>query len=485
METARMKFTYPAENSNPFWNDFLAMVTGIDSASFAAREDRNTFLTGGGVISWVPLTNTLTWSESIYLLSPITGGRGDIAAGSATILDGQIMYVSATRYSTTNYTATPIVASTIPSDNNAVIIVTRYGDKLSWRNGFGPADSGSLVLTQDIVDSLTAASLPSAANAFLTTSAGTTLVNTSMVTHLAQPNPHPQYLTSNSVDSVNGDVGAVVLDFADVGADATGTASGLMTTHTTTYNHGNYDSHLSSTSNPHSVTKSQLGILSTTNIVLPATTTISATNQLLTDGDGNTWIAKYAGTHVGFEVDASSKFHHSFGNTTQDLYTVYDGPRLICSFRNYWRHFSTLTLQCRVSMTNFADAAYVRGGIYIAGYAFNHVTNYVSAVLESNGALRFVRGIQTTLGVAAAPFGVVDISGDLTYYDCCYIQLILSDDGVASFRFGKDGLAWVDGLATYFLPGFMPSMIWIGSGHGTNATTTTHVYIDQISVIPA
>jgi hypothetical protein len=42
----------------------------------------------------------------------------------------------------------------------------------------------------------------------------------------------PSSVVAGAVTSVNGEVGAVVLDAADVSADPAGTASGLMTTHT-------------------------------------------------------------------------------------------------------------------------------------------------------------------------------------------------------------------------------------------------------------
>ena len=53
-----------------------------------------------------------------------------------------------------------------------------------------------------------------------------------------------------AVDSVNGEVGAVVLDAGDVGADPTGSAATVQ---------GNLDSHESSTANPHAVTAAQAG----------------------------------------------------------------------------------------------------------------------------------------------------------------------------------------------------------------------------------
>jgi len=61
------------------------------------------------------------------------------------------------------------------------------------------------------------------------------------------------------VTSVNTQTGVVVLDAADVGADPTGTATTVVGTHESTYNHGDYDTHLASSSNPHSVTAAQAG----------------------------------------------------------------------------------------------------------------------------------------------------------------------------------------------------------------------------------
>ena len=49
--------------------------------------------------------------------------------------------------------------------------------------------------------------------------------------HEAAGDPHPQYLQSAPVTSVNAETGAVVLDAADVGADAAGTAASAVSAH--------------------------------------------------------------------------------------------------------------------------------------------------------------------------------------------------------------------------------------------------------------
>lgn len=57
--------------------------------------------------------------------------------------------------------------------------------------------------------------------------------------------------SGGDVASVNGQTGVVVLDYSDVGADQTGAADTVQT---------NLANHTSNTSNPHSVTKSQVGL---------------------------------------------------------------------------------------------------------------------------------------------------------------------------------------------------------------------------------
>lgn len=64
--------------------------------------------------------------------------------------------------------------------------------------------------------------------------AGTAAASAAIAAHVAAVDPHPQYTTvaeaaaAAPVQSVNGDVGAVVLTAADVGADPTGTAAAAV-----------------------------------------------------------------------------------------------------------------------------------------------------------------------------------------------------------------------------------------------------------------
>ena len=166
-ETSRIGIPYPSQDIDPWWDAFETLMSFLDGCIYPTREDRNLFISGGGTIDWDSGTGTLTWSSPIKIISPIVGGSGSLAAGSVTIEDGQVLYVTVTRYATTSYSLTATVADNVPSDHNALAIARRDGGQLVWRNGLGPSGS-DLALSDDIVDALNGASSPSSLNPFVT-----------------------------------------------------------------------------------------------------------------------------------------------------------------------------------------------------------------------------------------------------------------------------------------------------------------------------
>jgi len=138
----RMGFPYPSENQDPWYEAFRVMIEAQDASGYASREDRQLILSEGGVISWnVPL---LVWSGTIRILSPITGFQIQVSAGSATLDDGQVLYVNLTRAPTQSVVVTAEVASQVPSSDQALVLVIRVGTRLYWRNGLLLEDGNSV-----------------------------------------------------------------------------------------------------------------------------------------------------------------------------------------------------------------------------------------------------------------------------------------------------------------------------------------------------
>lgn len=142
----RMSWPYPAENQDPWFDSFQEMVSQQDASAYAAREDRQLVMAGGGNFSFDAGANSLSWSATFEILSPVTGFRLSMAAGSVTMEDGQALYVNLVRAPTQNVTVTPQVAGQVPSTDVAYVIAVRRGSIVYFRHGLALSDGDSLQL---------------------------------------------------------------------------------------------------------------------------------------------------------------------------------------------------------------------------------------------------------------------------------------------------------------------------------------------------
>lgn len=131
----RMKWPYPNENVDPWFDAFEDMVAQIDASSYSSREDRQLVMAGGGVFSFDSVAETLDWDDTLEVLSPVTGFRMDLAADSVNIADGQVLYVNLTRSPTVNVTVSALVADQVPSTDDAYVIAIRRGTTVYFRHG--------------------------------------------------------------------------------------------------------------------------------------------------------------------------------------------------------------------------------------------------------------------------------------------------------------------------------------------------------------
>lgn len=137
-----MRWPYPADGQEPWYESFAAMVAAFDASGFASREDRHLIVGGGGSIDWtIP---TLSWGSTIQIVAALTGFRWQIAAGSTVIEDGQVLYVVLTRGPTRNITLVPIVSNQVPSTDDALVLAVRMGTRVYLRSGVSILTGGSL-----------------------------------------------------------------------------------------------------------------------------------------------------------------------------------------------------------------------------------------------------------------------------------------------------------------------------------------------------
>lgn len=133
--TSRMVWPYPDEHQDPWYDAFVSLMMALDFSGYAAREDRNIVLMGGGIISFDAATNTLSWASPLVLLAPITGFLWTIPAGSVALFDGRLLYTDLVRAPSAPTTLTGVVANQVPSSDTAFLLAVRRGSRVFWRNG--------------------------------------------------------------------------------------------------------------------------------------------------------------------------------------------------------------------------------------------------------------------------------------------------------------------------------------------------------------
>lgn len=135
LESPRMAWAYPAEGTDPWFDAFETLIGAQDASAYAAREDRNILVLGGGTVAWDALTGVLSWSANIELTSTISGFLVSIPAGSETIAEGRLAYLILTRAPVAPTSAALVVADNTPNTNDAVVFALRRGSTLYFRNG--------------------------------------------------------------------------------------------------------------------------------------------------------------------------------------------------------------------------------------------------------------------------------------------------------------------------------------------------------------
>lgn len=140
----RMQWPHPSENEDPFWESFLAFIRAMDASGFAAREDRNLLIMGGGTVSWIAGTGTLSWTSPIEFLSPNTGFLNQVPAGNVVILDGQVVRGNLARALGQNASMSVGAAGIAANNDNSVVLCIRRGSRIYWRNGLLMGDGDTV-----------------------------------------------------------------------------------------------------------------------------------------------------------------------------------------------------------------------------------------------------------------------------------------------------------------------------------------------------
>lgn len=141
-----MQWPFPSEDADPWYELWLGFVRAMDSSGFAAREDRNLIISGGGTITWNAGGPGLNWTAPFNIYSPSTGFLVQLQANTLNPVNGGVIRFDVVRHPGSNVSAAAEAALIAKNTDNSVVLAVRLGTSLYFRNGFIMTDgtSGSM-----------------------------------------------------------------------------------------------------------------------------------------------------------------------------------------------------------------------------------------------------------------------------------------------------------------------------------------------------
>ena len=144
----RMSWTYPSRDEDPWWDRFVDFVRSMDASGFAAREDRNVILSGGGTLSWDAGSAGLEWTQPFRFFSPSTGYFTLVAPAVLAPADGEVIRFDIVRHPGMSNQVAAEVAPYAENTDNSMLLGVRYGGYFYFRTGLSIAD-GTVIAADD------------------------------------------------------------------------------------------------------------------------------------------------------------------------------------------------------------------------------------------------------------------------------------------------------------------------------------------------
>lgn len=143
--TPRNFFPYPSEREQPFYDTYKAGELAKDAAIFANSDNSNIVWQKGGIFSWDAATNTLFWTDTIYINGFHTSFGGFIPEGSIMLQENEVIYFKMPRLVQGDYTSLDLYRSSRiflegTRLHDLKLFVTRRDDVLYFANGMSLKD---------------------------------------------------------------------------------------------------------------------------------------------------------------------------------------------------------------------------------------------------------------------------------------------------------------------------------------------------------
>lgn len=144
LSSTYMKYSYPDEYANPFWDDFEALVRQVDKASFMSKLKSNLLIGDGGTVSFNSTSGIISWTGDFVIPMPHFGFKLTVSYGPDGIskqmglLDGSAIVVDLPFAMSQNETRTFQVSSQLNQSSNSLWVAgVRIGDKVYFK-GLSP-----------------------------------------------------------------------------------------------------------------------------------------------------------------------------------------------------------------------------------------------------------------------------------------------------------------------------------------------------------
>lgn len=136
-ESRRLRWPYPNQYVDPWYDAFESLVDAMDASAYTVREDRSSVLMSTATVSFnvSGADGVLTWNAPIELLAPLSGFLLSVSAGTATLRDGELLYMQVVRAPTANITVSFNVARAVPNTDDCLLMAIRRGSTVYWRDG--------------------------------------------------------------------------------------------------------------------------------------------------------------------------------------------------------------------------------------------------------------------------------------------------------------------------------------------------------------
>lgn len=126
-----LQWPFPSHRDKSWYGLFEEMMTGLSTDLFAAIEDANFVIYGGGTIVLNPATNEVSWSEDIGVFSMISWGKATVPAGVISgVTDGKLLCLSISRPINTITAGTMTVVDSMDSLRTKTFFAKRVGNDL-------------------------------------------------------------------------------------------------------------------------------------------------------------------------------------------------------------------------------------------------------------------------------------------------------------------------------------------------------------------